>query len=341
MADTKITALTALTAADPANDVIPIVDVSDTSMAASGTTKKISVNNILGASGTATLASATITGAATVGTTLGVTGDLTVDTNVLKVDTTNNRVGIGTASPSQPLHVRFDNAGPTTIALFENAIVDFSSSAAGQIVVGARGYNNTVLRQNPDIGTTPTIGGVLDTILANTYVAAGQGKVILATQSTARLTVHESSGDVSIANGNVVMATSGKGIDFSATAGTGTSELLADYEEGTWTPTDASGAGLVFTVSACRYTKVGRAVTVQGDITYPVTVNASNATWGGFPFNAADIITLSVIYTDASIATFTYLSGNTGNVFLLTPGVNVINSTVSGKRISFSGTYMV
>ena len=74
MADTKITALTALTAADPANDVIPIVDVSDTSMAASGTTKKISVNNILGASGTATLASATITGAATVGTTLGVTG---------------------------------------------------------------------------------------------------------------------------------------------------------------------------------------------------------------------------------------------------------------------------
>jgi hypothetical protein len=88
MADTKITALTALTAADPANDVIPIVDVSDTTMAASGTTKKISVNNILGASGTATLASATIT------------GDLTVDTSTLKVDSTNDRVGIGTATPA-------------------------------------------------------------------------------------------------------------------------------------------------------------------------------------------------------------------------------------------------
>jgi hypothetical protein len=67
MADSKITALTALTAADPVNDVFPIVDVSDTTMAASGTTKKISVNNILGASGTATLASATITGALTIG----------------------------------------------------------------------------------------------------------------------------------------------------------------------------------------------------------------------------------------------------------------------------------
>jgi hypothetical protein len=74
MPDTKITALTALTTADPATDMFPIVDVSDTTMAASGTTKRISINNILACSPTATLASATITGAATVGTTLGVTG---------------------------------------------------------------------------------------------------------------------------------------------------------------------------------------------------------------------------------------------------------------------------
>ena len=37
--------------------------------------------------------------------TAAITGDLTVDTNVLKVDTTNNRVGIGTASPTQLLQV--------------------------------------------------------------------------------------------------------------------------------------------------------------------------------------------------------------------------------------------
>ena len=36
----------------------------------------------------------------------------------------------------------------------------------------------------------------------------------------------------------------GKGIDFSATPGTGTSELLNDYEEGTWSPvlTPATGS---------------------------------------------------------------------------------------------------
>jgi hypothetical protein len=67
--------------------MMPIVDVSDTSMAASGTTKRISINNILACSPSATLASATIT------------GDLTVNTSTLKVDSANNRVGILTASP--------------------------------------------------------------------------------------------------------------------------------------------------------------------------------------------------------------------------------------------------
>lgn len=55
---------------------------------------------------------ATVTGAAqsaitSVGTltSLSVTGDLTVDTNVLKVDTTNNRVGVNVTSPANALDV--------------------------------------------------------------------------------------------------------------------------------------------------------------------------------------------------------------------------------------------
>jgi len=85
MADSKITALTSIsTSTDPAVDPLVIVDVSDTSMAASGTSKKVTLNNLLSSSPTATGAftvsglvtagSASITGAATVGTTLGVTG---------------------------------------------------------------------------------------------------------------------------------------------------------------------------------------------------------------------------------------------------------------------------
>jgi hypothetical protein len=94
MPDTKITALAAITTVDPAADVLPIVDISDTSMAASGTTKKITSNQILGAGGTATLASATIS------------GNLTVDTNTLFVDAANDRVGMGTLTPVARLIVR-------------------------------------------------------------------------------------------------------------------------------------------------------------------------------------------------------------------------------------------
>jgi hypothetical protein len=113
MADTKITALTAITTVDPAVDVLPIVDVSDTTMAASGTTKKITSNQILGAGGTATLASATIT------------GDLTVDTSTLKVDSANYRVGIGRASPAYVLDIA-DAAFSTRVAA-----TNTNNSAAG------------------------------------------------------------------------------------------------------------------------------------------------------------------------------------------------------------------
>ena len=95
-------------------------------------------------------------------------------------------------------------------------------------------------------------------------------------------------GDVSVVSGNVIMSTSGKGIDFSATAGTGTSELLADYEEGTWTPVDGSGASLSFTSASGVYTKVGRQVTVFFTLVYPATANANAARIGGLPFTAAN-----------------------------------------------------
>jgi hypothetical protein len=71
--------------------------------------------------------------------------------------------------------------------------------------------------------------------------------------------------NVTVTAGNLVIGTSGKGIDFSATPGTGTSELLNDYEEGTWTPT-VSGTTTAGTyeigVNGCTYTKVGRQVTL-------------------------------------------------------------------------------
>jgi hypothetical protein len=90
------------------------------------------------------------------------------------------------------------------------------------------------------------------------------------------------SGDLSLATGNVVMATSGKGIDFSATAGTGTSEILNDYEEGTWTGTVTGGTFTNLTTG--RYTKIGRQVFAT--ISPNATAITGDLVISGLPFTA-------------------------------------------------------
>lgn len=71
--------------------------------------------------------------------------------------------------------------------------------------------------------------------------------------------------DQTLATGNLVIGTAGKGIDFSADpAAPGmTSELLDDYEEGTWTPTLAIPGGSVtvaYSKQVGRYVKIGKRV---------------------------------------------------------------------------------
>ena len=75
----------------------------------------------------------------------------------------------------------------------------------------------------------------------------------------------ESDGNVKILDGDLVIGTSGHGIDFSATtdgSGTDTSEQLDDYEEGEWVPILNTGDFGVtsYATRYARYTKIGRAV---------------------------------------------------------------------------------
>ena len=63
-----------------------------------------------------------------------VSGDLTVDTNTLHVDSTNNRVGIGTSSPSAPLDIKLNTTSTADIFKFQR------SDGA---VAGVLNYNGT------------------------------------------------------------------------------------------------------------------------------------------------------------------------------------------------------
>jgi len=108
------------------------------------------------------------------------------------------------------------------------------------------------------------------------------------------------SGGVGIAKklyvGDNIVMVSGKGIDFSATAngsGTTQSEVLSDYEEGTWTGafTFATPGNLVATVTCPgRYTKTGRQVTATFELDSSVfthTTASSFARITGLPFTPA------------------------------------------------------
>ena len=311
MADSKITALTALTSADPANDMIPIVDVSDTPPA-SGNTKRISINNILAASGTATLASATITGAATVGTTLGVTGvstlasavvtgDLTVDTSTLKVDSTNNRVGIATATPGCRVDIVSDsNTSLAPVLRVNSNNVAVSTSLAYDGLIGS---------------STLTIqSGTSSPIVFNTNGANESGRI----NTTG---VYVLKGGTTTANG--------VGVAFPSTqVASSDANCLDDYEEGTWTPVVTAVTGSLTTVTGQTgtYTKIGRMVTATGFFTITTNGTGSSAVaLAGLPFANGGLANIGVGRVD----------GTTGNMFQVK-----INASASTANIwKYDNTY--
>jgi hypothetical protein len=159
-------------------------------------------------------------------------------------------------------------------------------------------------------------------------------------------------------SGNLIV-TSGKGIDFSATAGTGTSELFDDYEEGTWTPVIAGSttAGTYETASVSGlYTKIGRQVTVHCLVTTAAAITAGGAgdlTITGLPFakgagqnSYAAATTGGLNYTAGSSIAATFgTSGSTSTIFFLASASNAGNAFLSislvgvSKLIGFSLTY--
>ena len=92
--------------------------------------------------------------------------------------------------------------------------------------------------------------------------------------------VVKADGEVVIGDGNLVIGTSGHGIDFSvnAHASAMSSELFGDYEEGTFTPTiggwSASGTG-TYNGQNGKYTKIGNMVTIWISMAWTNLTSAS------------------------------------------------------------------
>ena len=238
---------------------------------------------------TLTAGNATITGAATVGTTLGVTG----------VSTLTGNVGVGVTPTNIAGQTRVEIKGSGSGNLTLRTASSNAAARDWQVACNLDTFGELNFRQGASTGAEPNSG-------------------------TTRM-VLTAAGDVSVSTGNVVMATSGKGIDFSAvTGGTGTAtaNVLNDYEEGTWTGTLKGAVDPTIAVTATgRYTKVGRVVTVQIAFESVTTTGASGAiTISGLPFTNNTSI--------RSIGTGgTYLGGTfTGSMITqISPNLSVID----------------
>jgi len=239
----------------------------------------------------------------------------------------NGNVGIGTESPKS-----FANQTSLTI--------DGSSVGRFDCIAGGGGG-----------------GGIYGTA-TSTKVFANSGATLYvdtATSTDLRLSVGgvdiakaKNNKDFEIVDGNLVVA-NGHGIDFSASESSNTtsSSVFADYEEGSWTPADASAAGLSFGNAHGYYTKIGNTVVAHGSVTWPTTSNANTflitlpftATTAGSGYTSGSG---SVRYTTKDSVVTIHVRDNQSNFSgYAFGGSGITNSNMSTCRFDFTCTYPV
>ena len=188
--------------------------------------------------------------------------------------------------------------------------------------------------------------GNLDSLI---YGSSTSNFIYFRTNATEQVRI-DGSGNVDLKNGNVKVSNA-KGIDFSATpqpAGM-TSELLNDYEEGTFTPTivgsGTTGTG-TYTTQTGRYTKIGNQVTVQIYFFWTAHTGTGDMFVTGLPFTLANVSGLYPgvafgIIENITLSAGKYLIGygnlNTTNLILLQYPTG--GGPVAGVPIDTSGSF--
>jgi hypothetical protein len=176
----------------------------------------------------------------------------------------------GVGNNDMPADLRFfTNSGSTTVT--EKLRIKSDGKFGFNTINPPRDYcfmsgqaDTNIQITNSTTGVDDSAGALIQQDGNDLYIWNKENSFMsLGTNATEKVRI-TSAGEVRIANGNLKFTTAGKGIDFSATGdgtGTATSELLDDYEEGTFTPTAFIGTtALSVSGNTGTYTKVGNTV---------------------------------------------------------------------------------
>ena len=212
---------------------------------------------------------------------LDVSGNLTVDSGVLAVDATNNKI-------------RYTQGTNKGLVIQDAGIADSVEVNFGTADEGIRA------------------GLITGSNLSFYTGTAGGG-------SAAKAMEIDVSKNVTVTDGDLIIGTSGHGISFAATSdgsGSGQSELLDDYEEGSWTPTLPNSSGATVGANpATSFVKIGRLVYAGAYITVGSIPNNSNLfAIGGLPY----VVKTGSHYYAASALTYIH-SANANDVMPPTP----------------------
>ena len=191
----------------------------------------------------------------------------------LRIDSTGRTLVSGTFGfGNMPLSGNAANAALQIRCQSQYQGIAFGEGATNATI--GRGANNAALIYTANANPANLGGGTKVIHEWHSGTAGGSGP--------GRYMALDTDGDLTLDAGSLKVA-SGQGIDFSATAnssGSMGSELLDDYEEGSFTATlSASGGGASFASghiqTACLYVKIGSMVHVQGYF------SGTNVTGGG------------------------------------------------------------
>jgi hypothetical protein len=146
-----------------------------------------------------------------------------------------------------------------------------------------------------------------------------------------------------ISVGNSTPSTSGAGITFPATqSASSDANTLDDYEEGTWTPAVLSG-GVGITVNTASYTKIGRMVYLQCDVT--IASNSSAAAFQitslPFPIGGFRYTGVAVGYNTSGTAMSSIIGAADIEFYIVGSATSATNIQASGARFIVATCYQV
>ena len=304
-------------------------------------------NNKTSNTGTVTSVAATVPSFLSVsGSPITTSGTLALTYSGTALPTANGGTGLTSFTANGVVYASSTSALATSSALIFDG-TNLGVGATPLSLLYLKGTDNQLVissasNRGLEIGTDGTTGTILSYDRgAASYKALGYNALSHLFSASGSASVRINAYGVGLGN---TTPSSGTGVSFPATQSASTDvNTLDDYEEGTWTVTDTSGASLSITNnSVAQYVKVGKLIYAFFDVTYPTTADVSTAdlslpfvSYAGYTGGYCVSTSFGTV-----ISAQNRITAARTNFINTATGTALTNVNLSGKRLSMTIMYI-